>query len=68
MYKIINNGQMVRKYQDKHGHWRTELEPGEEYKGKPLSVALPKSIEKYIRNKPNRSDWMREVLVAAVLN
>lgn len=59
---------MVKKYQNERGQWITELEPGEEPMGETaLCVKLPKSIDDYIRNKPNRSEWMREVLVAAAL-
>ncbi|NEN92205.1 MAG: hypothetical protein F6K48_26205 [Okeania sp. SIO3H1] len=57
---------MVKKYQNERGQWITELEPGEEPMGETaLCVKLPKSIDDYIRNKQNRSEWMRQVLVAA---
>ncbi len=59
---------MVKKYQNERGQWITELEPGEEPMGETaLCVKVPKSIDDYIRNKPNRSEWMRQVLVTAAL-
>ena len=32
----------------------------------PVSVALPKDIDRYIRALPNRSEWLRQVISEAV--
>jgi hypothetical protein len=32
----------------------------------PVSVHLPKDVDQYVRALPNRSDWLREVICAAV--
>ncbi|MGK7921682.1 MAG: hypothetical protein AB4080_16920 [Trichodesmium sp.] len=59
---------MVKKYQNERGHWITELEPGEEpLSQKIVGAKVPQNIYDYINSKPNKSKWVREVLVAAAL-
>ncbi|BAB77358.1 hypothetical protein ACN23B_30055 (plasmid) [Anabaena sp. FACHB-709] len=33
---------------------------------KPISVLLPDELDSYVRNKPNRSEWLRQVIAEAV--
>lgn len=33
---------------------------------KPISVMLPEDLDAYVRNKPNRSEWLRVVIAEAV--
>ncbi|MBD2302241.1 hypothetical protein [Nostoc sp. FACHB-190] len=33
---------------------------------KPISVLLPEDLDTYVRNKPNRSEWLRQVIAEAV--
>ncbi|BAY14074.1 hypothetical protein [Calothrix sp. NIES-2098] len=33
---------------------------------KPISVLLPEELDTYVRNKPNRSEWLRQVIALAV--
>lgn len=33
---------------------------------KPISVMLPEDLDTYVRNKPNRSEWLRRVIAEAV--
>ncbi|MBD2212193.1 hypothetical protein H6G27_20315 [Nostoc linckia FACHB-104] len=33
---------------------------------KPISVMLPEDLDAYVRSKPNRSEWLRQVIALAV--
>ncbi len=33
---------------------------------KPISVMLPEDLDAYVRIKPNRSEWLRQVIALAV--
>ncbi|BAZ02841.1 hypothetical protein NIES37_68540 [Tolypothrix tenuis PCC 7101] len=33
---------------------------------KPISVLLPEELDAYVRNKPNRSEWLRQAIALAV--
>ncbi|WP_414543169.1 hypothetical protein [Nostoc sp. CCY0012] len=33
---------------------------------KPISVLLPDELDSYVRNKPNRSEWLRQVIAEAI--
>lgn len=33
---------------------------------KPIAVYLPKHLDEYVRAKPNRADWLRQVIGEAI--
>ena len=51
------------------GTWRTDMKPG--YEGmaaKVTGVRLPKSIDAVVRQLPNRSQFLQDVITKAVLD
>ncbi len=39
---------------------------GIKHSAKPISVMLPEHLDAYVRSKPNRSEWLRQVIAEAV--
>ncbi|AUT04603.1 hypothetical protein CLI64_29635 (plasmid) [Nostoc sp. CENA543] len=33
---------------------------------KPISVLLPEDLDAYVRSKPNRSEWLRQIIAEAM--
>jgi hypothetical protein len=50
--------------------YQTRFKPsGEESLAeKPVSVFLPKDLDRYVRMKPNRAEWLRAAIAAAARN
>ncbi|WP_414541720.1 hypothetical protein [Nostoc sp. CCY0012] len=49
--------------------YETRFQPkgvGVKHDTKPISVMLPKDLDTYVRNKSNRSEWLRRVIAEAV--
>ncbi|MDX2100542.1 MAG: hypothetical protein SFW36_22420 [Leptolyngbyaceae cyanobacterium bins.59] len=39
---------------------------GVKHNTKPICVLLPEDLDTYVRNKPNRSEWLRQVIAEAM--
>jgi hypothetical protein len=39
---------------------------GVKHDTKPISVMLPGDLDAYVRSKPNRSEWLRQIIAEAV--
>ncbi|MCG6134001.1 MAG: hypothetical protein MET45_04985 [Nostoc sp. LLA-1] len=49
--------------------YETRFQPkgvGVKHDTKPISVMLPQDLDTYVRNKSNRSEWLRRVIAEAV--